>query len=85
MALDRVNPDAFVDQFDTIVLPEHRGHRLGMLVKAANLLQVRRAAPTATSIVTWNAAENRHMLAVNEALGFYPILISGGFEAALEE
>ena len=85
MALDRSNPDAFVDQFDTIVLPEHRGRRLGMLVKAANLLQVRRSAPTATSIVTWNAAENRYMLGVNEALGFYPILISGGFEAGAEE
>lgn len=83
MALDRSNPEAFVDQYDTIVLPEHRGRRLGMLVKAANLVQVREAVPTATSIVTWNAAENRYMLDVNEALGFYPILISGGFEAQL--
>ena len=83
MALDRGNPEAFVDQYDTIVLPEHRGRRLGMLVKAANLLQVREAVPTATSIVTWNAVENRYMLGVNEALGFYPILISGGFERSV--
>jgi len=83
LALDRSNPEAFVDQYDTIVLAEHRGRRLGMLVKAANLLQVRQAVPTATSIVTWNAAKNRYMLDVNEALGFYPILISGGFERAL--
>lgn len=81
LALSRANPAAFVDQMDTIVLPGHRGRRLGMLVKAANLIQVRRLAPSAAGIVTWNAAENRYMLAVNEALGFVPMLTSGGFEA----
>lgn len=80
LMVDRSNPEAFVDQWDTVVARDHRGHRLGMAVKAANLIQVREAVPTATSIVTWNAEENRHMLAVNEALGFYPILVEGGFE-----
>ncbi|MFT3888009.1 MAG: GNAT family N-acetyltransferase [Arachnia sp.] len=80
---ERGNPDAFVDQWDTIVLPEHRGHRLGMLVKAVNLLQVRDADPDAQSVVTWNAEENRHMLDVNEALGFRPILVEGAFQRLL--
>lgn len=80
---DRSNPVAFVDQWDTIVLPEHRGRRLGMLVKAVNLLALRRADPGATAVVTWNAEENRHMLAVNEALGFHEILVEGAFERAL--
>lgn len=80
---DRVNPDAFVEQWDTIVLPEHRGHRLGMLVKAANLIQVREAAPDAEAILTWNAEENRYMLDVNEALGFRPYLVEGAFQRLL--
>lgn len=78
---DRSNADAFVGQWDTVVLPEHRGHRLGMAVKAANILQVRESEPTATAIITWNAEENRHMLRVNEELGFREILR----EAALEK
>lgn len=80
LSLSRSNPEAFLDQGDTIVLAEHRGRRLGMLVKGTNLVQVARLVPDATGIVTWNAAENRPMLAVNEALGFHPILTSGGFE-----
>lgn len=80
LMVERSNPEAFVDQWDTVVLAEHRGHRLGMAVKAANLIAVKEAVPTATSIITWNAEENRHMLAVNEALGFYPILAEAAFE-----
>ncbi|GAA4895714.1 GNAT family N-acetyltransferase [Tessaracoccus lubricantis] len=80
LMLERSNPDAFVDQWDTVVLAEHRGRRLGMAVKAANLIALKEAVPTASSIITWNAEENRHMLAVNEALGFYPILAEAAFE-----
>lgn len=65
-------------QRDTIVLSEHRGHRLGMLLKVANLDQLGRMAPGHPSIVTYNAEENRHMLDVNEAVGFEPI----GYEGA---
>ena len=80
---ERSNPQGLVGQSDTIVLPEHRGHRLGMLTKAANLIQVREAAPDAEAILTWNAEENRHMLDVNEALGFYPFLVEGAFQRLL--
>jgi GNAT superfamily N-acetyltransferase len=60
-------------QEDTLVLREHRGHRLGMWVKAANLramasrFEVRR-------VVTYNAVENAPMLRVNRAMGFRPVL-----------
>jgi GNAT superfamily N-acetyltransferase len=59
------------EQDDTLVAAAHRGHRLGMLVKIANL---RRLAefPAVERVVTYNAAENDHMLAINTALGFRP-------------
>ncbi|MBU4213736.1 MAG: GNAT family N-acetyltransferase [Actinobacteria bacterium] len=62
-------------QHDTLVRADHRGHRLGMLVKAANLAQLAEQAPRIRRVGTWNAEENAHMLAINVALGFAP---SGG-------
>lgn len=59
-------------QDDTLVIPEHRGHRLGMLVKTANLRELARVRPATQRIHTWNAEENAHMLAINVALGFRP-------------
>ncbi|GID13737.1 GNAT family N-acetyltransferase [Actinocatenispora rupis] len=53
----------------TLVLPEHRGHRLGLLVKLANLAQVLDGEP-AVAVHTWNAEENAHMIAINEEMGF---------------
>ncbi len=67
-----------VTQEDTIVLEEHRGHRLGMLLKLANLEQLELVAPGRPSITTSNAEENRPMLAVNESVGFVPV----GYEGA---
>lgn len=83
LARDKLNEHAFVEQWDTVVLAAHRGHRLGMLVKAANILQVREAEPSATAIITWNAEENRHMLNVNEALGFEGFMREAAFEKRL--
>ncbi|MEP6478850.1 MAG: GNAT family N-acetyltransferase [Rhodoglobus sp.] len=62
-----------VDQWATLVLKEHRGHALGMLLKVANLVHLRDGAPGHPSVVTFNAEENRHMLSVNEAVGFVGI------------
>jgi GNAT superfamily N-acetyltransferase len=60
------------DQESTVVLKAHRGHRLGMLVKAVNLREHARLRPGAKRIYTWNNEENPHMLAINIALGFRP-------------
>ncbi|CAN5202252.1 GNAT family N-acetyltransferase [soil metagenome] len=56
-------------QWDTLVLTEHRGHRLGTLVKLACLQRLAEQVPEARVISTWNAAENAPMIRVNDALG----------------
>ena len=68
---------AVVFQEDTLVLREHRGHRLGQLMKAANLQALAQVRPTAQRLHTWNAEENSHMLRINVALGFRPAGVSG--------
>ncbi len=71
-------------QEDTLVVPEHRGHRLGLDLKLANLHAVRRAAPATDTILTFNAEDNRPMLDVNEALGFRPIGYGGYWQKRRE-
>lgn len=56
-------------QWNTIVLAEHRGHRLGTLVKLAALQRLSAEVPQVRVISTWNAAENEAMIRVNDALG----------------
>lgn len=54
----------------TMVLPEHRGHRLGLAVKLASHVALRQAFPDCRLVVTSNAEVNKHMNAINEALGY---------------
>lgn len=72
-----------IDQGDTIVIREHRGHGLGMLLKLEGLALVAEEAPDHRVIVTFNAEENRHMLDVNEAVGFRPFVVEGGWKKRL--
>ena len=57
-------------QHDTLVAGPHRGRRLGMLVKTTQLLTLPQVRPALGRLHTWNATENRHMLGINEAVGF---------------
>ncbi|AYY14701.1 GNAT family N-acetyltransferase [Actinobacteria bacterium YIM 96077] len=57
-------------QDSTLVDPPHRGHRLGLLLKAANLRAVLHDRPGIRAIWTWNAESNQHMISVNETLGY---------------
>lgn len=58
------------DQHDTSVVRAHRGHRLGLLLKADMLRWLADAEPGLETIDTWNAESNDHMIAVNERLGY---------------
>jgi GNAT superfamily N-acetyltransferase len=60
-------------QYDTAVVPGHRGNGLGLWVKAAMLDWLRAEWPAVEEIETDNAEDNEHMLAVNERLGFRPL------------
>jgi GNAT superfamily N-acetyltransferase len=73
-------PDAPAEawQMATLVHPEHRGHRLGLAVKLANLGALAAAAPLVRRIVTGNATGNAPMIAVNDVMGF-EVVGSGQF------
>lgn len=74
------DPARAVMQWDTLVLREHRGHRLGWLLKVVGIETVERDFPGRPSIVTFNAEENRPMLDVNEAVGFVGVGSEGIWE-----
>lgn len=57
-------------QWGTLVLPEHRGHRLGMAVKVANIRELQRVDPQRKRIDTCNAELNPWMVQINVDLGF---------------
>lgn len=59
-----------IENEDTAVAVPHRGHGLGLCIKAANLLRVATERPETQAVETWNAASNTHMLRVNRRLGF---------------
>ncbi len=60
------------EQGDTTVLAAHRGHRLGLRLKAAMVLWLTEAEPGVREIQTWNDPDNEPMLHVNHELGYRP-------------
>ncbi|KNH20098.1 GNAT family acetyltransferase [Arthrobacter sp. ZBG10] len=74
---------ASILQNDTLVVAAHRGHNLGLLLKLANVRRAQERWPAARSVLTWNASENQHMLAINGALGFKPAGYEGEWQKRL--
>ena len=68
------------EQHNTVVLAAHRGHRLGLWIKSANLGLLQAEFPQARHIDTWNADENSHMLAINTALGYRQLGVTGAWQ-----
>lgn len=60
-------------QWDTLVLPSHRGHGLGLALKIATMHAADDLLAGRRRVVTFNAASNEPMIRVNEALGFRQI------------
>ncbi len=67
-----VEPDRphLAEQHDTSVVRAHRGHRLGLLLKAEMMLWLRETQPQLESVDTWNAESNDFMIGVNDVLGY---------------
>lgn len=74
VALTQVEVDpgdpAWGHQGMTAVAGPHRGHRLGLLVKAVLTRWIMTAEPLVQRIHTNNADNNTHMVAINDALGY---------------
>lgn len=70
-------------QYDTAVVPAHRGHGLGVAVKRHMMGVVAAERPGVREIATTVADENGPMLAVNERLGYRRERDVGYFQAKL--
>src|SRR6478752_1570546 len=77
-----LRPDV-VFQDDTVVLQEHRGNKLGLFIKVANMERLSEQFPDARVLYTWNAPENRYLLKVNQQLGFTTAGVTGLWQKEL--
>jgi len=73
------HPDPGFQQ-GTIVRTDHRGRGLGALAKVQALRLLERTRPDIPAVITENALDNEHMVALNQSLGGLPVLYSGDFQ-----
>jgi len=72
--------EAYGWQDDTLVMPDHRGHRLGGALKTVNYADL----PDDVRVVhTWTAPSNTAMHRTNTALGFRVVETMHEMEAAI--
>jgi GNAT superfamily N-acetyltransferase len=69
LSVDPAGAPGWGHQLITAVTRQHRGHRLGMLLKVTMLEWLAEAEPQIRHIITYNAVPNQYMIAVNESLG----------------
>jgi hypothetical protein len=72
-------------QWGTLVDREHRGHRLGMAVKVANLRELQRAHPERETVGTGNDATNSYMVGINVELGFRVVELARMYRKVLTD
>ena len=82
LAVPRFDPGRAY-QWGTLVHPDHRGHRLGLAVKAVNLALLQEHESELTAVITYNAEVNDHMIGVNRRFGFEPVARSAELEKTL--
>ena len=75
--VDDDDPDVW--QWGTFVHREHRGHRLGLAVKAANLRALQTQFDGKRRIVTQNGETNDFMVSINVLMGFELVEASAEF------
>ncbi|AXT84032.1 hypothetical protein C6I20_01695 [Aeromicrobium sp. A1-2] len=66
-------------QWDTLVLPEHRGHGLGLSLKVAAMRAASDLLMERRFVHTYNAARNGPMIAVNDAMGYRLVAYVGEY------
>jgi len=71
-------------QWGTYVHRDHRGHRLGLLLKIDMMHWLAEAEPQLKIIQTWNNVDNAFMINVNEALGYRLSRIFNMYELRLD-
>ena len=82
VAVDSLRP-SIGHQHDTAVSRAHRGHRLGVLLKADMVRWLAEVQPQLETIDTWNAKSNDHMIGVNEVLGYEVLAEALAYQRAL--
>ena len=80
--VNRLRP-AYSWQWNTVVLPAHRGRGIGRWMKAAMWQRLRAEAPEVAMLRTGNAESNAAMLAINNEMGFRPSHLMGCWQAGL--
>lgn len=82
LCVDEFSPTLGIQE-DTSVVRAHRGHRLGLLMKAEMLRWISADRPEVDAIDTFNAVTNHHMIAVNERLGARVVAELSGYRRDL--
>ena len=80
--VNRFRP-AFAWQWNTVVLPAHRGRGIGRWMKAAMWQRLRTESPEVVTLRTGNAESNAAMLAINTEMGFEPSHLMGCWQTDL--
>ena len=80
-----LEPNGRAYQENTAVVRAHRGHGLGLWMKADMALRLLAEHPEVDHIVTGNATSNEHMLRINTRLGFRPTEYAEGRQAPLDD